>query len=69
MKMLIGVMLLMSVGGCVKPTVSQDKFSEPRSEAVKGMADKAMSVCGKGNVKSVTLSDFQCFDTTRDRSD
>lgn len=62
MKILIVAVFLIFVGGCTKPMVSHDHFGESSSDAVKLMADKAIQVCGKGNVKSVTVSNFQCFE-------
>lgn len=59
MKILTLIIATFVIGGCAGSPVPST--GESNSKMVKKMATKALEVCGQGNVKSVTLSDFKCF--------
>ena len=60
-KLLAAATLALLLCGCAPQAVKSTQQVEPGAEAVKSMAEKAVQVCGRGNVKSVTTTDFECI--------
>jgi len=61
MKLLTVAILTIFFCGCTQPSVKPVDSSVANSDAVKDMANKAIKICGQGNVQSVTVNDFKCF--------
>jgi hypothetical protein len=62
MKTLVMAVLLVSICGCTLQTVRPAGPSESNAAAVKSMAMAAIKSCGRGNVKSVTVTGFECIE-------
>lgn len=61
MKILALALLFASACGCTLQTVRPSGPSESNAAAVKSMTMAAIKSCGRGNVKSVTVTGFECM--------
>jgi hypothetical protein len=56
--MTVGAALVLSVGACVN--IDDDRAMD--ADELPRLADKAVQICGQGNVKEVSAEGFTCKD-------